>query len=182
MKKVKPQPRAKTTQNSNSYDERYSKLLQEQNNKLQERIIELESEIRSLRDQKELMLVQERKRVEQIYKEKDAQLQQLFTTVASQFALANKHQEPKPSMIIEEPQKITKGIEVKKNPISVKNLQTVKKFIKNFAKEQKCSLEKIERIKKRFKKYAKEDRRIIEVDGRHYVDTKKYEYSDLLKW
>lgn len=184
--KATPQPktraRTQTTPKSSSNDERYYKLLQEQNNKLQERIKELEGETRSLRDQKELMLIEERKKIEQIYKEKDEQMQQFFATVASQFALANKPQDATPTIVIEEPKKIKKSIEVKKKPISVKDLQSVKKFIKKFANEQKCSLEKVDRIKKRFKKYAKKDKRIIEVDGKHYVDTKKYKYDDLLKW
>jgi len=183
---VKPQTktraRTQTAPKSSSNDERYYKLLQEQNNKLQERVKELEGETKSLRDQKELMLIEEREKIEQIYKEKDEQMQQFFATVASQLALANKPQPPKSSVVIQEPQKIEKSIETKKKPLSVKDLQSVKKFIKNFAKEQKCSLEKVERIKKRFKKYAKKDKRIMSLEGKLYVDTKKYEYGDLLKW
>lgn len=55
-------------------DERYYKLLEEQNTKLQSRVEILEGETRSLRDQKEQMLIEERIKIENIYKEKDEQL------------------------------------------------------------------------------------------------------------
>ena len=51
-------------------DERYYKLLESQNAKLQERVATLENETRTLRDQKEAMLIEERKKIEAIYKEK----------------------------------------------------------------------------------------------------------------
>ena len=174
--------RTQTAPKSSSNDERYYKLLQEQNTKLQERVAELEGETRSLRDQKELMLIEERQKIEQIYKEKDEQLKQFFTSIASQFALTHTPKEVVAPVLTQESETIEVAIQEKKQPIKVEDLLSVKKFIKNFAKKQKCSLEKIDRIKKRFKKYAKKDKRIIIVDGKHYVDTKKYDYSNLTKW
>ena len=64
-------------------DARYFKLLEEQNAKLQERVEKLESETRSLRDQKEQMLIEERLKIEQIYKDKDEQLKNILTSISS---------------------------------------------------------------------------------------------------
>lgn len=51
-------------------DERYYKLLEEQNAKLQQKVETLESETRSLRDQKEQMLIEERKKLSRFIKKK----------------------------------------------------------------------------------------------------------------
>ena len=68
-------------------DTRYFKLLEEQNAKLQEKIEKLEDETRSLRDQKEQMLIEERLKIEQIYRDKDEQLKNILTSISSQFML-----------------------------------------------------------------------------------------------
>ncbi len=46
-------------------DSKYYKLLEEQNERLQQKVDKLEGETKSLREQKEQMLVQERIRIEQ---------------------------------------------------------------------------------------------------------------------
>ena len=68
-------------------DDRYYKLLEEQNKKLQEKVASLEGETRSLRDQKELMLIEERQKIENIYKEKDEQLKIFFLRSRNSFCL-----------------------------------------------------------------------------------------------
>jgi len=65
----------------------YYKLLEEQNSKLSARVEVLENETRTLRDQKELMLIQEREKIEQIYRDKDEQLKNILATLSSQFML-----------------------------------------------------------------------------------------------
>ena len=64
----------------NSNDKRYYKLLEEQNEKLQNKVETLEVETRSLRDQKEQMLIDERKKIEQIYNDKDEQLKSILSS------------------------------------------------------------------------------------------------------
>ena len=78
--------RTKSTK-TNSSDSRYYKLLEEQNAKLQARVETLEGETRSLRDQKEQMLIEERIKIEQIYKDKDEQLKNILSSLSSQFML-----------------------------------------------------------------------------------------------
>jgi len=177
-KVVSPRQTRQTPRN----DDRYYKMLEEQNAKLQARVEVLEDETRSLRDQKELMLIEERKKIERIYQEKDEQLKQFFQSIASQFALPHNSNEVEKTTLIEDVEPLQTTIEVKPEVIDVKKLITVKKFIKMFAKKEKCSLEKLERIKARFKKRAKKDKRIIIVDEKLYVNPKKYDYKDLLKW
>jgi len=147
-------------------DERYYKLLQEQNEKLQSRVEILESETKTLREQKELMLIQERQKIEQIYKEKDEQLKNVLNTLATQFMLSTPQVEAVEEVeVVEiEPQKDTA-------PISLK------KYLKTLDLSEK----KREKIKARFSKKAKKDERIITIGSKFYVDPSTYNYSDILK-
>jgi len=146
-----------------SNDERYYKLLEEQNTKLQTRVETLEGETRSLRDQKELMLIEERKKIERIYKEKDEQLKNILSTISSQFMLSSPEaQEELVEAEIEE--------EVTSTLIS----------LKKHLKQQNYSKEKAKKIKQKFKKKASKDERVIELDGKFYIDLAKYDYKGLL--
>jgi len=158
--KVKKTP--KTTPHVKSNDERYYKLLEEQNQKLQARVDTLETETRSLRDQKELMLIEERKKIEAIYKEKDEQLKNILSTISSQFMLSapEKKEEDLFEAEIEEPSS---------------TLTSLKKHLK----EQNTSKKKSEKITKRFKKLYKTDERIVKVGKKIYIDLVKYDYRDL---
>ena len=154
---------------SASNDERYYKLLQEQNEKLQARVEMLESETRTLRDQKELMLIEERKKIEQIYKEKDEQLKNLLSTLSSQFMLM----QPKEEEIVVTPEIETVEVEVAKPNESIIAL-------KKYLKKENYSKKKAQKIKKVFLKRAKKEERIIKIDDKIYLDFVKYDYSDLL--
>ncbi|MDF1876283.1 DNA-binding protein [Sulfurimonas sp. SAG-AH-194-L11] len=150
-------------------DERYYKLLQEQNEKLQWKIDKLEGETRALRDQKELMLINEREKIEAIYKEKDEQLKNILSTLSSQFML-----QEKPSEIIE-----SEAVEVK---MQTKELPQVGKIIslKSYLKSQNYSEKKRKKVKKVFNARAKKDERITKINGKIYLDFTKYDYEDLL--
>lgn len=73
---------------NNSSDDKYYKLLEEQNAQLQAKVEKLEDETRTLRDQKELMLIQERIKIEEIYKQKDEQLKNILSAISSKFMLS----------------------------------------------------------------------------------------------
>lgn len=158
--------RAPRTPKVSTHDDRYYKLLEEQNAKLQARVEVLEGETRSLRDQKELMLIEERKKIESIYKEKDEQLKNILNTISSQFALST------PQEITQEPETLEAEIEEVKDtpPISLK------KYLKSLELTQK----KMQKVKMKFKKRAKKDERIAIIDGKLYINTSKYNYRDLL--
>lgn len=168
-------PRAKTP----VHDERYYKLLEEQNAKLQERVERLESETRLLRDQKEQMLIAEREKIEAIYKEKDEQLKNVLSTLSQQFMLTLSKDEPAESLEtvdveIDEVQEETPQQESIK--VSDANIISLKKYIKTLNVSEK----KAKKIKQRFTKRAQKDRRLITLGEKIYLDLLRYDYSDLL--
>lgn len=157
----KTAPLRKQTQVASKNDERYYKLLQEQNEKLQAKVEKLESETRSLRDQKELMLIEERKKIEAIYKEKDEQLKSILSTLSSQLMLTQPKEQKDEAI----------EVEVSAKPIS----------LKKHLKGMDISAKKIEKIKARFSKKASSDERITTIGKKIYIDVIKYDYSDLIR-
>ncbi|UCN00378.1 DNA-binding protein [Sulfurimonas sp. SWIR-19] len=157
------QPRRPTLNN-----DRYYKLLEEQNQKLQSRVDTLENETRSLRDQKEQMLIAEREKIERIYKEKDEQLKNILSTISSQFMLNA------PQEAVDEEEMLEAEIESE----IVEESKVVS--LNRHLKKRGFSAKKIKKIKARFKKSAKKDERIIIVGKKYYIDTKKYDYSDII--
>jgi predicted site-specific integrase-resolvase len=159
--------RAQKTNSSN--DERYYKLLESQNAKLQERIEKLENETRSLREQKEQMLIEERNKIEAIYKEKDEQLKNILHTLSTKFMLGA-------PLESEEPEALEAEISVEEEVAS--EIVSLKKYLKT----QEFSKKKQEKIKKRFEKAAKkDDERVIVIGKKFYLDILKYDYHDLVK-
>jgi len=164
--------RRTTTATTQVSDDRYYKLLEEQNTQLQTKLEKFEKEISSLRDQKEQMLIDERIKIEQIYKDKDEQLKTILHTLSSELMLTQpsaKKEEHLEAEIEEE--------------IVVKELELKTKLIplKKYFKSLKLSQKREEKLKTRFKKRAGKDKRIIVSDSKIYVDTIKYKYKDLLK-
>ncbi len=167
--KTKPHAKAKTQTRKATIvsDDRYYKLLEEQNSQLQNKVEKLEGETRTLRDQKEQMLIQERIKIEQVYKDKDEQLKNILNTISSQFMLNAPLETKKEEHVDAE--------------IEVDEIKQESKLIslKKYLKSQKYSNRKQEKIKNRFKKRAKKDERVVILDGKLYIDTTKYDYRDL---
>ena len=170
--KAKKAPARRTS--TKAAEDRYYKLLEEQNTQLQVKVDKLEGETRTLRDQKEEMLIQERIKIEQIYKDKDEQLKNLLNTISSQFML----QAPS-SVEIEEhlDAEIEEVQQSKDEEKSKGELISLKKYLK----KHKYSEKKQEKIKTRFAKKANKDDRIIILGSKFYIDTVKYDYADLIK-
>ncbi len=149
-------------------DERYYKLLEEQNAKLQSRVAFLETETRDLRDQKEQMLIEERIKIEKIYQEKDEQLKSILSSISSQFMLTTpvikKEEEPFEAEIEE--------VELlQKKP----KLVSLKKYLNKLDVSEKKKM----KIEKKFQKREKEERIIVK-KNKYYLDKEKYSYDDLL--
>ncbi|QOP42468.1 DNA-binding protein [Sulfurimonas sediminis] len=157
------QPRRPTPNN-----DRYYKLLEEQNQKLQSRVDTLENETRSLRDQKEQMLIAEREKIERIYKEKDEQLKNILSTISSQFMLNAPQEAVAEDEMLE--------AEIESEVVEESKVVSLNRHLK----KRGFSAKKIKKIKARFKKSAKKDERIIIVGKKYYIDTKKYDYSDII--
>ena len=162
------QKRATSTRNATVNNDRYYKLLQEQNDKLQKRVDTLEDETRTLRDQKEQMLIQEREKIERIYKEKDEQLKNILSSISSQFML----NAPQETLIEEE----MLEAEIESNFVEESKIISLNKYLKKYDYSEK----KVKKIKNRFKKSAKKDERIVVVGKKYYLDTAKYDYSDII--
>jgi TolA-binding protein len=163
-------------------DLRYYQLLEEQNQKLQEKVEKLEGETKTLREQKEEMLVQERIRIEQIYKDKDEQLKNILSAMSSKLMLNS----PSEDIVIEnedlleaeiEPETKVEVVAQKKPKKKTKNeLVSLKKYLKS----KKYSKNKIQKIVDKFQEVARRDSRIILVGKKYYVNPVKFDYSDLL--
>ena len=168
--KPKTQTRRATTKVG---EDKYYKLLEEQNAQLHTKVEKLEDETRSLRDQKEEMLIQERIKIEQIYKDKDEQLKNLLSTLSSQFMLSS------PSSRVEEHVEV----EIEEDPKTESKEKKAGELIslKKFLKKSDFSEAKKEKIKERFKKKSKKDNRVISVGNKFYIDTVRYDYRDLIK-
>jgi hypothetical protein len=156
---------------SASNDERYYKLLEAQNAKLQERVEHLENETRTLRDQKEQMLISEREKIEEIYKEKDEQLKNILQTLSTKFMLGAPLEEEE----VEAIDALDAEVELKEE--SKSKVISLKKYLKSLGYSEK----KMKKIKKKFKEKAKKDERIITIGSKYYLDISRYEYTDLIK-
>ena len=173
-------PRRATSRTStakiNVSDTRYYKLLEEQNAKLQARVETLEGETRSLRDQKELMLIEERIKIEQIYKDKDEQLKNILSSLASQFMLNSPAEVSEIPKIEEDTLEAEIEVETKTELKSESKVISLKKYLKT----NKISEKKAKKIKAKFKKEAQRDNRIITIGKKHYINLAKYNYKNLL--
>ncbi len=141
-------------------DDKYYKYLEEQNQKLQNRIEFLESESRELRNQKELLLIEEKNKIEQIYRQKDEQLKSIVQAISTKL-IPQKQEEPSIEAEVEIPHIENRLIGLKKH-----------------LKALKLKPKKIDKIFARFD--AASDIRVLKVGKKIYIDPQKYDYSDLL--
>ena len=146
-------------------DKRNYDYIENENERLKHRIEKLEDETRHLRDQREQMLLDEREKIETIYKERDEQLKNVLQVVATKF-LAN--------MSVEHMIEDAVTAEV------VEESETEPILLKDFLKLKGYKDKKKEKIKKRFKKISEKDSRVIMKKGKLYLDPQKYDYRDLL--
>ncbi len=146
-------------------DNRYYDYIEKENEALKDRITKLENETQTLRTQREQMLIDERDKIEQIYKERDEQLRSVLQVVASKFLT-----QATMDSVIEEAV-TAEVIEPESSLVS----------LKAFLKLKGYKARKKEKIKTRFKKYSNQDERIIVEDGKLYLDPQHFDYRDLLK-
>ena len=162
---AKSQPKKSTSSQTHSND-RYYKFLEEQNARLQSRVETLEGETRSLRDQKEQMLIEEREKIEAIYKEKDEQFKNLLQTLSSQFMLQAPTQEE---------ELVEAEIEDETKEEASEGIISLKKYLK----KQNYSEKKLKKLKAKCKKLAAKEERFIVLDKKLYLDFVKFDYSDI---
>ncbi|MCX6075428.1 MAG: DNA-binding protein [Campylobacterales bacterium] len=163
--------RTQTKKSDKNQDDKYYKFLEEQNVKLQEKVEKLEGETRTLRDQKERMLIEERIKIEQIYRDKDEQLKNILNTISSQFMLNTPMYES-----IKEPHVEADIEDIEDEPKEKSQRLSLKKYLKQSGFSEQMQ----EKIKKRFKK-IKDDKRVVAVGKKMYIDLSKYDYSDIVR-
>ena len=166
---AKQTPRQTNKRVTHQNDDKYYKLLEDQNERLRQKVDRLETETKSLREQKEQMLIEERIRIEQIYKDKDEQLKNMLNAISSKFL----QHTPKQELAIDNEELVEAEIEVNEENSTLISL-------KKYFKQSSYSTKKLKKLKQKFKKAAKEDdERFQTIDKKYYVDTSKYDYSDL---
>lgn len=160
-------------------DNRYTQYIEQENERLREKVDVLEKETTRLRDQREQMLIDERITVEQIYKERDAQLRNILNVVATKFlSHANEDQ------VMQEAMGENKEIEEAINADIILESSISDEWIplKSFLKLKRYPESIKKNIKRRFKKAVeKGDGRFIVRDDKIFLNTSTYEYSDLLE-
>jgi len=162
----------KGAQNSNNIpDARYTQYIEQENERLRVRVDVLENETSRLRDQREQMLIDERIKVEQIYKERDAQLRNVLHVVATKFL---SHVNPEAVM--------QEGME--KGKMDAINADVVEAdgwiSLKDFLKLKRIKDEAKKKIKKRFVKLHGSDERISVRDDKLFLNPSEFDYSDLI--
>ncbi len=169
---TKSEPQATTTGN-----DKYYSYIEQENAVLKAKISELEGETRSLREQREQMLIEEKVKIEQIYKERDAQLKSVLQVVASKF-LTHQNVEA----VIEEAVATESVNEVFDDVIDVVDEHDDEVVsLKQFLKLKMYSKKKRNKIKARFEKKMFDDERILVKKGKVYLKPNHFDYGDLIK-
>jgi len=143
-------------------------LYQKENNFLKEKIVQLETKIDKLIDDKEQMLRDERDKIEEVYSSKDQQLKNILELINNKISL-----EKEQTRVHEiESFKYNSESEI------VYDSQIVE--LKDYLKSLGIKASKRRSIKNRFLDVYDSDIRIINQNGKLYLDFSKYDYSDLL--
>lgn len=167
---------------SNSADSRFYAYIEEENARLKERTTQLEAQVERLRDQREAMLIAERTKIEQIYKERDEQLKSVLEVFASKLLPAgiaeSMVEESVTAEIVSE-----RDVDDEEDDIEIEetvddeDLISLKAFLKlkGYGKKQR------EKIKQRFKSAVNEDARLLSLNGKVFLQPGRFDYSDLLE-
>lgn len=158
------------TQGSGGFDTKYTAYIEQENERLRGKVEVLEQETFRLRDQREKMLIDEREKIEQIYKERDAQLRNVLNVVATKFLA---HSDP--GAVVEEAMTVDAiNVDLDENTDEWISLKAFLKLKRLNDKEKKD-------MKRRFKAIAKwGDKRLSVRDDKVYLCPTMYDYSDLL--
>lgn len=151
-------------------DNRYTTYIEQENERLRDKVDVLEKETTRLRDQREQMLIDERVKVEQIYKERDAQLRSVLHVVATKF-LSHVNTDT----VMEE----ANGVDAI-NADVVENVIEEWVSLKSFLKLKRYNDKEKKKIKNRFEALADDDIRLSSREGKIFLNPSEYDYSDLL--
>lgn len=157
----------KQSTNDELADSKYTQYIEQENIRLREKVDNLERETTRLRDIREQSLIDERIRVEQIYKERDAQLRSVLNVVATKF-LAHINTDN----LIKEANN--------SDAITADVIEDEWIKLKQFLKLKNLDSDEKKRIKNQILEVAYSDERFKIVDDKIYLNPSLYDYSDLL--
>ena len=163
---------------TNTGNDKYYSYIEQENAVLKVKISELEGETRSLREQREQMLIEEKVKIEQIYKERDIQLKSVLQVVASKFLTHQNMEDVIEEAVAAEEEPFD---DVTDDVIDVVDEDGDFVSLKQFLKLKMYSKKKRAKIKARFEKFAFDDERILLKGGKVYLTPNHYDYSDLIK-
>jgi len=156
---------------SNLAENRYTQYIEQENVRLREKVDGLEKETTRLRDQREQMLIDERSKIEQIYKERDAQLRSVLHVVATKF-LSHVNEDTVMQEAMREDETVI-NVEF----VDIDEWVSLKSFLKLKRYEDKLK----KKIKQRFKFASlKKDERLTVRDEKIFLSPSAFDYSDLL--
>ena len=144
-------------------------LYQKENQQLKDKIVQLETKIDKLIDDKEQMLRDEMSKIEQVYSEKDNQLKTILELVNAKISAER-------AQTIHEVETL-EAVPQAQNKESEKIIE-----LKNYLKTLELEGYQKKVIKKRFLAVYDKDVRVIKQNGKLYLDFSKYDYSDLLEY
>lgn len=152
-------------------------LFQKENNYLKNRIVQLESKIDKLIDDKEQMLRDERDKIEQIYSSKDEQLKNILTLVNKKMRFEQEKDVLHETHTIE-------SYEHQGEAEVVCDANRNADFVelKEYLRTLPIRSSQRKTIKKRFLAAYDNDARVIHKNGQLFLDFSKYDYSDLLAY
>lgn len=148
-------------------NDKYYSYIEDENSSLKQKVKDLENQNSKLRDQKEVMLINEKKNIEQVYKDRDEQLQKVLNTITTKFL---------PQM--KEEHQAQESVE---DFVDVEELQHEPIRLKEFLKLKAYKPAKRERIKNRFKRLIGQEERVFRHKGKVYIDPSRFDYGDLIR-
>lgn len=168
------------TQSKQENESKYHTYIEDENRVLKEKIEGLEVQNLGLREQKEKMLIAEKEKIEQIYKERDEQLKQVLNTITSKF-LPQMEQKPIDESVedIVDVEDIVQTDSDERHEYTREQSEPMR--LKIFLKLKNYKPGKRQRIKNRFKRLIGIDERVVRQNGKIFIDPLKYDYRDLLE-
>lgn len=144
-------------------------LYQRENQQLKEKIIQLESKIDKLIDDKEQMLRDEMSKIEQVYSTKDEHLRNVLELINTKLIAEQTH-------TIHEVETVQN--EDTNRDYESSQIIELKEYLKSL--DLKAYERKV--IKRRFLSVYGSDIRVLKQNGKLFLDFSKYDYSDLLNY
>ncbi len=154
--------------------DKFYEYLEQESERLREKVEAQEREILRLRDLREQMLVAEKLKIEQIYKERDEQLTTVLNAFASKLLPAQSEQSFSGDAVTAE------VIDTSDEPSVEIGSSSDLVSLKHFLKLKQYSKKRCSKIKKRFKRRAGTDERIIVIDKKLYLRPYHFNYKTLL--